>query len=37
MKKKILFVVKRYGIEINGRAELHCRQLEERLIENSDV
>lgn len=33
MAKKICFVVQRYGLEVNGGAELHARQLAERMLE----
>lgn len=37
MRKKIALVNQRYGLEVNGGSELHCRQLAEKLIEVYDV
>lgn len=37
MKEKIAFTVTRYGEQINGGAEMHCRMLAERLTERYDV
>lgn len=37
MKEKICFVVQRYGIEVNGGAETHCRQIAEHMTEEYDV
>ena len=37
MRKKIAFVVQRYGLEVNGGAELQCRQFAEHMTEHYDV
>ena len=35
--KKLALVVQRYGLEVNGGAELHARQLTEHLAKHYDI
>lgn len=37
MRKKVCFIIQRYGLEVNGGAELHCRQFAEHLSTVCDV
>lgn len=36
-RKRVAFVVVRYGLDVNGGAEYHCRMLAERLVKDYDV
>ena len=36
-KKRICFVIQRYGLEVNGGAEVYCRQLAEKMLPQYEV